>query len=65
MKITKVQRSQDGYWTARVGGVPVDNRFGCWGTPPDRDGRWRGVLPQVAARLQTKVRRAQKAEVTA
>jgi hypothetical protein len=50
-KITKFRRSPAGHWTANLGGQPVCNRFGCWGTPPDRDGRWREVMPEHARRL--------------
>lgn len=61
MKITKLHQTADGYWAARVGGVPVDNRFGVWGTPPDTDGRWKLVRNEHARRLQQKIRAAQKA----
>ena len=55
MKITKLERAPEGYWQARVGGTPVDRRFGVWGTPPDEDGRWKLVRLPVAQRLQAQV----------
>ena len=55
--ITKLARSDEGYWTARVSSngyaVEVDRKYGSWqtSTKPRRE-----VLPHVAAALQEKVR---------
>lgn len=63
--ITKVQRDEDGYWTARVSvdgdTVPVTRRFGVWGTVPE-GGRWRPILPEFAVPLQKRVATAEKHE---
>lgn len=36
--------------------VEVTRRFGSWSTVPDANGRYRGLLPHVAAALQAEVR---------
>jgi hypothetical protein len=66
--ITKLERdAAEGFWRARVNGVPVDRRYGCWqsevrAAPHSRDFVRRDVLPPVAAKLQAKVRPIEKAE---
>lgn len=65
LTITKLQRDEDGFWTARVSingdTVPVTRRFGVWGTVPEA-GRWRPLLTEYAERLQERVRPIEKRE---
>jgi hypothetical protein len=70
--ITKVERHEDGYWTARVTAngdtIRVDNKWGSWqATVPEvvngaRVTRRHVVLPQVAVELQRKVKLAERRE---
>jgi hypothetical protein len=64
-RITKFRPTPEGYWTANVGGVPVCNRFGCWGTPPDEHGRWSEVKREHQARLAARLRSEKRKAVTA
>lgn len=70
--ITRVQRSEDGIWRAYVtcngsSPVEVDRSSGSW-QASIRTGKFsrefvrRDVLPHVAAELQAKVRRLERAE---
>ncbi len=69
--ITKLQRHQDGYWTARVScngtTITVDRRYGSWQAdvrtaPGSRQFARRFVLPHVAAELQRQVKQAERRE---
>lgn len=64
--ITKVERdAEEGYWTARVGSVFHDRKYGSWQVAVRRtDGTEdrREALPVVAAELQKIVRRLEKGE---
>jgi hypothetical protein len=60
-RITKVQRHpEEGYWTARVGSVSFDRKYGSWQVTV-KDER-REAMPQVAAALQDVVRRLERGE---
>lgn len=67
--ITCLRRHPEGgYWTAHVSTdgftFDVDRKTGSWRIwDPDRN-MWREVLQHVAVELQTRVRRAERAEVS-
>lgn len=64
--ITKVERHpEEGYWTARVGSVAHDRKYGSWQVSVRRtDGTEdrREALPVVAAKLQEVVKRLERGE---
>lgn len=68
LRITKLERHPEGYWTARVsaGGttLPVDRKYGSWQIDLSKRGApvRCEVRPQVAAALQEQVKRAEKRE---
>jgi hypothetical protein len=69
IRVTKLQRHPDGYWTARVsaGGttLPVHRKYGSWMIELAKQGVRCEVKPGVAALLQQHVRRAERRERTA
>lgn len=66
IRITRVRRHpEDGYWIARVtpeGGSTVDVhcKYGSWFV--EQGGNQREVIPRVAAAIQERVRRLERAE---
>lgn len=71
--ITKLERDVRGFWTARVtvdgDTVSVDNRIGPWTLPVDPNADpgsnrivRREILPDIAARLRSRVRAAGRGE---